>query len=451
MKKLLLFLMSVSVMLSSLTAVAEEYEEITVSEPEYDIVYPTGGISPEICGTELTKKVEESVRLFSNESDETLYECIKRQCMEHFEYVDVSKFNISCDDIESYLFQIFLEVAYTCPEVMVQTGIGAIAYNPSTNTVLTFKPIYLFESKEEDDKAREQMNKAVDEYIALAEPYSDKLEKLLFLHDEMVKRCKYNTAATEKDSNIPEAYHAYGIFVKETAVCQGYAIAFLELLNRIEIENRLCRSDKAYHIWNQVKIDGKWYNIDVTHDDPDYSNTYGALHKNFLASDSKIIANKGHDDGSDWEARGGTLTGCTDTEFESKYMFNYSSPFTIGYSDNEFNFDAVLSDSKTGDVYNVVFHSPKLRTPGMILSYDFKIGTQDYIAISTMCSNINDVGIYTSHFKDGIFCDYLYKSKEGCNGTGVFRLNKGGEGYETRVFFWNNATQAPYSYVYNVK
>ncbi|MDY3927861.1 MAG: hypothetical protein SOZ34_00665 [Clostridia bacterium] len=464
MKKLLLFLMSVSVMLSSLTAVAEEYEEITVSEPEYDIVYPTGGISPEICTAEAIEDVEEPVRLFSNTSGETIYEYIERQCMNHVEEIDVSSYNVYLDNIGD----IYFTVVYTCPKAMLISSYD-YSYYEESKKVVTLRPRYLFATKEESDEARENMNKVINEYLALSEPYSGEIEKILFLHDEMVKRCSYDSEAAEnvgtEAENVDikwEAFNAYGIFVKETAVCQGYAIAFLELLNRIGIENRLCRSDKAYHIWNQVKIDDKWYNIDVTHDDPIYGDpstgeSYEleeAKHRNFLVSDNTLINNGGHaDNRSDWEVYGGTLTECTDTEFESKYMFNYSSPFTIGYSDNEFYFntDIGANNGETVTIYNVVFHSPQLRTPGMLLSYDFKMGTSDYFVACPLCDNIDDVKMYTSYFKDGVFCKTLSKSKGSCDRIGFVQFNKGEEGLDTKIFFWNNATQAPYSYVYNVK
>ena len=48
------------------------------------------------------------------------------------------------------------------------------------------------------------------------------------------------------------------------------------------------------HAWNQVKVDGKWYNIDVTWDDPIYywggTLTPILVYDYFLVSDSVIYA-----------------------------------------------------------------------------------------------------------------------------------------------------------------
>ena len=54
------------------------------------------------------------------------------------------------------------------------------------------------------------------------------------------------------------------------AVCDGYAYAFQKIMKHLHIPCRFVvgRSGKIGHGWNMVKLEGKWYHIDVTFDDP---------------------------------------------------------------------------------------------------------------------------------------------------------------------------------------
>lgn len=60
------------------------------------------------------------------------------------------------------------------------------------------------------------------------------------------------------------AYNAYGALVKKKAVCQGKAEAFYLIMSKLGIKARYDAEPKIDHIWNQVKINGKWYSVDAT-------------------------------------------------------------------------------------------------------------------------------------------------------------------------------------------
>ena len=71
-------------------------------------------------------------------------------------------------------------------------------------------------------------------------------------------------------------------------VCNGYAMATFYLCNKAGVETRFIRGiggndTKVNHAWNAVKIDGKWYNIDVTWDD---KGGFGISYEYFLKSDA---------------------------------------------------------------------------------------------------------------------------------------------------------------------
>lgn len=115
------------------------------------------------------------------------------------------------------------------------------------------------------------------------------LEKILYIHDWMVLNIEYDYENFINGSIPEEAFEAKGALVNKKAVCNGYALAFKDLMNRIGVENVLVSSNYLNHIWNQVKIDGNWYHVDVTWDDPVPDIKGQVYHDNFLVSEQAII------------------------------------------------------------------------------------------------------------------------------------------------------------------
>jgi len=127
------------------------------------------------------------------------------------------------------------------------------------------------------------------------------VEKLLAIHDFLVRECDYDYA-NYLDGTIPmESSSAYGVLVNGTGVCQGYALAFLNLISRLGISCRLISSWGMNHAWNMVYIEGNWYHIDVTWDDPvfpysgnnDYAKEGYVSHNYFVLSDNEITDHYG--------------------------------------------------------------------------------------------------------------------------------------------------------------
>ena len=67
------------------------------------------------------------------------------------------------------------------------------------------------------------------------------------------------------------------------------------------------------HAWNLVQLDGQWYHVDVTWDDPAPDRYGQVLHDYFLVTDQEISA--GDDPHYDWE----TDLLCTDTRFSDAW------------------------------------------------------------------------------------------------------------------------------------
>jgi len=91
----------------------------------------------------------------------------------------------------------------------------------------------------------------------------------LAIHDYLVSHVKYEVG----DDAI---YNAYDTLINGTAVCNGYAECFKTFMDMLGIECTAISGSASgeLHIWNLVKLDGVWYQVDVTWDDPINGNGY---------------------------------------------------------------------------------------------------------------------------------------------------------------------------------
>lgn len=127
--------------------------------------------------------------------------------------------------------------------------------------------------------------------------YSD-YENELAIHDYLVSNIEYGGVDEE-------AYSAYDALIKGRAVCSGYAESFKTLLDMLGIENRAVTGsgNGEAHGWNMVKLDGEWYHVDVTWDDPiDGDGTIS--HKYFNVTDADMALDHIWEAGNYPEAKG---------------------------------------------------------------------------------------------------------------------------------------------------
>ncbi|MDO4260836.1 MAG: transglutaminase domain-containing protein [Eubacteriales bacterium] len=107
----------------------------------------------------------------------------------------------------------------------------------------------------------------------LSEDMSD-YEKVKTIHDHLVVTVDYDYEGLASGSLPDSVYTAEGALIHHLAVCEGYARAFGWLCDQAGLENLLVfgtaddGTGVQSHAWNQVRVDGVWYNVDVTWDDP---------------------------------------------------------------------------------------------------------------------------------------------------------------------------------------
>ena len=90
------------------------------------------------------------------------------------------------------------------------------------------------------------------------------------VHDYLINTIEYETTISK--NNI---YNIYGALVQNESVCEGYAKAFKYLLDELQIpcvmvigQATNSKGETENHAWNYVQINGNWYAVDATWDDP---------------------------------------------------------------------------------------------------------------------------------------------------------------------------------------
>lgn len=126
-----------------------------------------------------------------------------------------------------------------------------------------------FYSKEDVEKYETQIKQIKNQIIAQVNDKND-YQKIKMIHDYLIDSIEYENDLTQNN-----VYDIYGALVNRRCVCEGYAKAFQYLMNELGIENTIVigtgtnsKNETESHAWNYVKLDGQWYAVDVTWDDP---------------------------------------------------------------------------------------------------------------------------------------------------------------------------------------
>lgn len=129
-------------------------------------------------------------------------------------------------------------------------------------------PAYIENSKTQLAQMTDVFNAEVEKALAGIDESMSDLEKALYCHDYIIKTNAYDYKNFLNNTVSNTSHSAYGALVLKTSVCDGYSLAFSYLMKQCGINARLVTSSHMAHAWNAVEIDGSWYFLDLTHDDP---------------------------------------------------------------------------------------------------------------------------------------------------------------------------------------
>ena len=124
-------------------------------------------------------------------------------------------------------------------------------------------------SAQEIAEMSRQLDAVVQNIISQIPAGADAYEQALFVHDYLVTHTDYDTEAA-KNPELLNSTTAYDCLVEHKAVCSGYSSAYQLILQRLGFKCGYCSgmSKGVSHAWNYVEINGAYYWVDVTFDDP---------------------------------------------------------------------------------------------------------------------------------------------------------------------------------------
>ncbi|MCZ8531990.1 DUF5050 domain-containing protein [Psychrobacillus psychrodurans] len=169
------------------------------------------------------------------------------------------------------------------PSISYYNGLTA-----SSNGTINFK--YKADRKvilEKNKKVNLEVDRIIKENIRKG--MSD-LEKVKSIHDYLVLSVAYDYDNFLKNNVSNDSYEAYGALINEIAVCDGYTKSMALILNKVGVQTIQVTgiANGGNHSWNMVKIDGQYYHVDTTWDDP-VPNKPGSVHYNYFLKNTKQL------------------------------------------------------------------------------------------------------------------------------------------------------------------
>lgn len=195
-----------------------------------------------------------------NDTEKKAYISVFNNIKNHPEYIKIPL--LSQSEFENFYFA----VKNDNPDIL--------CFSDSCNMITFMSSCFLqlnYEyEKDECEIKTDILDKKVDEILKSIDT-SDAYTAELAIHDHIVMNCSY-TEGAENASN------AYGCLIGGEAVCSGYSRAAMLLLKKAGVESMLiggtgitAKDESISHMWNIVWINEKPYHLDVTWDDPDFS------------------------------------------------------------------------------------------------------------------------------------------------------------------------------------
>ncbi len=298
---------------------------MSVSEPEVwedaeiEGAYQFGG----------APSADEGIALYAESAytDEQIMDYLYQQMKNRVTSIDVSQYDIPYETTEPSKIKLLVSGTLNEHPDLYYVGNG-FSYSHTAAKIISLNIAY-----NTTLNASAWQNGANAALAVVNESMSD-LQKAIALHDYLAVNCEYDKENLDANTLPQEVFTTYGVFVNRSAVCQGYALAYKYLLNQVGIECHMVTSDAMNHAWNLIKLDGQYYQVDVTWDDPTWDLVGRAQHKYMFCSDATFQdENHKHHDWSVTEGSSVVNYQATDTRYDNAFWADCTSPLIL--SDND--------------------------------------------------------------------------------------------------------------------
>ena len=154
-------------------------------------------------------------------------------------------------------------------------------YDDTGKVTITIDKLY---KDDEVDKIDKEIKIWMNEYIRDNMSTKDKIK---VMHDAIINKTKYDQVRADTNNSKYDSARIQGVLYDHYAICSGYTDMMAVVLSKLNIPNFKIASEE--HVWNAVYVDGKWYHLDLTWDDPiTTSGRNVLLHDYFLINDNDL-------------------------------------------------------------------------------------------------------------------------------------------------------------------
>ena len=176
----------------------------------------------------------------------------------------------SCSEVEVYLIYNFL-----LKEDYSWSGLFDSFYDISSVYSYTGTGWIIHFSEYFEEHWRLSEDERAKEAVEISKELDSLYEKVNKVHDYICRKATYDyneyngMMKDDYDYKYADAHEVVGFLLDGKIVCDGYAYTYQWLLDYLGIESIVVygtstiNGSKEGHAWNKVRLDNKWYNIDV--------------------------------------------------------------------------------------------------------------------------------------------------------------------------------------------
>ncbi|MBQ9120152.1 MAG: chitobiase/beta-hexosaminidase C-terminal domain-containing protein [Lachnospiraceae bacterium] len=216
-----------------------------------------------------------------NKKEKEVYQELYDAALAHEESVYLADYQILYDDA----FVIWQMMSWENPQlfwVNEMAGLGTVWDNGITcEFILGYN-----QTQEEAAKRQKKLEKVAAEWLAEATEEPNLFYFIKHVHDKMIR----TTGKKVLNNDASLLAHVDSVFLDKVGHCASYSRTFMYLCQSIGLECIGVVGDAdGDHMWNKVKLDGEWYNLDVTWDDEESSGTQRYAYDYFCLTDEEMI------------------------------------------------------------------------------------------------------------------------------------------------------------------
>lgn len=169
-----------------------------------------------------------------------------------------------------------------------------VAYNRYDNSIVRLN--FNYDEAGSDLKPTSYVDAETDavNYIMNETNNMNDFEKAIFVHDWLVLNGEYDLELPDlmeeglTDEQYEQRYKKFALLVNGKGVCGTYGEAYEYIMNKIGVKCIYLSSKDMNHAWNLIQLNGEWYHVDCTWDDPVKDRIGLSRYEYFLINDDEI-------------------------------------------------------------------------------------------------------------------------------------------------------------------